>query len=221
MTTATAERMSGRDLAGHCRGQLEDLRQLSRELSETDWSTPSLCAGWTVKDVFAHLLGGRWISLAQMVFGIARYRSMDRWADAVSRRLAAETSTAELIEAFDRETRRWPEKGIAGLEAKSAKLADNLVHEFDIRRAVGKPRAVPAERMTAALDAATRTNMWGNKSRIKGLRLQATDLGWAHGDGPLVQGAAEELFLAINGRKAGLAGLGGDGLAAFVQRFGR
>src|SRR5947209_7720254 len=118
---------AGQALAAHCRDQLADLRALARELTEEEWAASSLCAGWTVKDVYAHLLGGRLISPVRAVCGIARHRGLARWAYVKTKALARITPTDELIATFERETSRWPERGIAGVEPKGAKLADNVV----------------------------------------------------------------------------------------------
>jgi uncharacterized protein (TIGR03083 family) len=213
------------DLASHCRDQLGDHRTLAAELDEAAWSSPSLCTGWTVKDVYAHLLYGRLHGMATMGLGLLRHRgSMDRWGDAVSRRLAEELPTDELVARFEAETSRWPERGIAGRESDTAKLADNVTHELDVRRALDRPRSTPfpADRLAAALAASTRTNMWGNKKRLAGLRFVATNVDWTHGpaDGAEVRGPAEDLLLAVNGRPAGLAALEGPGVARLRERLG-
>ena len=216
-----ATNRDGGELAAHCQEQLADLRRLAHELSAEEWETESLCTGWRVKDVYAHLLYGRLHGLPTMVAGILRHRgSMDRWGDAVSRKLATELSAPELLAAFDRETSRWPEGGIAGMESDTAKLADNVTHELDIRWPLRREREMPADRMIAALDASTRTNMWGNKKRLRGLRFDATDLGWTYGEGELVRGPAQALLLAVNGRRAAIDRVEGPGVAALDARLG-
>lgn len=209
---------TGKDLAAYCRDQLADLRALARELTDEEWAASSLCAGWTVKDVYAHLLGGRVISPVRAVCGIARHRGLTRWSYVKTKALARITPTDELIAVFERETSRWPERGVAGVEPHGAKLADNVVHELDIRRAIGRPRAIAPDRLAAALCGSLSTNMWGNKSRARGLRFEATDSDWSHGSGPLVSGPAADLLLAINGRRNGLGALSGDGVALLAGR---
>ena len=58
----------------------------------------------------------------------------------------------------------------------------------------------------------------GSKRRIAGLRLQATDAEWAHGDGPEVSGPLLSLILAMTGRKAVHPDLSGDGVAELGRR---
>jgi uncharacterized protein (TIGR03083 family) len=218
MTTGT---LASKDALGqHCRDQLADLRALAHELTESEWETPSLCAGWRVKDVYAHLLFGRLVGPLSALAGVVSHRgNIDSYVDERSRQISDEMEADELVATFDQETSRWPEHGIAGLESNKAKLADNLVHELDVRWPIGRRRDMPSARLGAALTASCKTNMWKNFKRIKDLRFEATDLDWSYGDGPVVTGPAENLMLAINGRAAGLDGLAGDG--AGVEEFRR
>lgn len=207
-------------LAQHCQRQLASLRALADELEPDDWRAPSLCTGWDVKTVYAHLLYGRLIGPLPMLAGIARHRGrIDRWDDATARRYADSFSLPVLREQFTRATSRWPEKGIAGVEPLKAKLADNTVHELDVRWALGKRKDLPADRLAAALASSCATGLWGNTRRVKGLRLVAEDLDWSWGAGPTVSGTAQSLLLAVNGRPAGLADLAGDGLPVLTARL--
>ena len=55
----------------------------------------------------------------------------------------------------------------------------------------------------------------------KGLTLVATDMEWAVGEGPEVQGPAEALLMAIAGRPQALDDLDGPGLITLRQRVTR
>lgn len=65
-------------------------------------------------------------------------------------------------------------------------LIDGTIHHQDIRRALGYPRTVPLDRLDRILPMVPRNPRLGARRRIKGLRLQATDLTWQHGNGPEV-----------------------------------
>ena len=52
----------------------------------------------------------------------------------------------------------------------------------------------------------------GNRKRIAGLRMRATDADWSTGDGPLVEGPAQYVLAAMCGRRQALASLSGDGV---------
>ena len=57
------------------------------------------------------------------------------------------------------------------------------------------------------------------RRRPAGLRFEATDVGWAWGDGPLVRGSGEAVLLALAGRPVALADLDGDGVAVLRDRL--
>ena len=87
-----------------------------------------------------------------------------------------------------------------------AMLGEIVVHGEDIRRPLGLKHRPPEAALTAVADSWKNSNLLiGAKRRITGLRLRATDTGWAHGDGPEVSGPLLSLILAMTGRKAVLA----------------
>jgi uncharacterized protein (TIGR03083 family) len=90
-------------------------------------------------------------------------------------------------------------------------LVDVLVHGQDIARPLGRTRVIPLDRAEVALGYVWSSSFYGVRKRFRGLRLVATDLDWAAGDGPEVRGAAAELLLAATGRPAGLPALSGPG----------
>jgi hypothetical protein len=73
--------------------------------------------------------------------------------------------------------------------------------------------------MTVALDFGRTAPPIHARSRIRGLRLVATDLDWSTGDGPIVEGAAEPLLMAIAGRST-TDELTGPGLPTLAARIG-
>ena len=106
----------------------------------------------------------------------------------------------------------------AGFGGKIA-LTDNMIHQQDIRRTLGTPRTIPAERLRTALDfslyAPTIRGAW----RARGVRLVATDIDWSHGKGPEVQGPGEALLVAMAGRRDGLKDLSGPGKDTLAHRL--
>ncbi len=58
----------------------------------------------------------------------------------------------------------------------------------------------------------------GTKQRIAGLRLQATDADWSHGDGAEVSGPMLSLVMAMTGRQRALEDLSGDGVTILRSR---
>ena len=85
---------------------------------------------------------------------------------------------AELVEFLERHL--WPRGLTSGFGGMIA-LVDGTVHHQDIRRALGHPRTVPAERIERILPLVPRNPRLGASKRIRGLCLRATDVGWRHG----------------------------------------
>ncbi|NKY89491.1 maleylpyruvate isomerase family mycothiol-dependent enzyme [Nocardia veterana] len=188
-----------------------DLIALLRDLSEEEWEAPSLCAGWRVRDVVGHLLYDE-ISLP----GYARFALRHRLnTDRVNNRLVDRVrnlTTAELLARFENSGQRitgaWPRLG----------LADILVHHQDIRRPLGRPREIPADRLIAVLRHPD--PFAAPRKYTRGLRFVATDVEWSAGSGPEVRGPGEALALAVVGRAVVLDELTGAGVATLRRRHG-
>ena len=181
------------------------LADLLDELAPDEWEQPSLCAGWRVRDVAAHL------ALAHTGWGRAALEmvrargSFDRMIRDTALRHAAlptEQLVAE-IRAMAGSRRRAP--GVTPLEP----LLDVLVHGQDIAVPLGRARTMPVEaarpRPHAGVDdGLADVDGLPRPRRLRGLRLVATDTDWSGGDGPLVEGPMEALLLLLTGRTAAL-----------------
>jgi uncharacterized protein (TIGR03083 family) len=186
-------------------------------LAPEDWDRPSLCDGWLVRHVVGHILYGNELKLWTLPLRLARFGfSSDRSGKHYSIVRGDRGTPAELVRDFDA---RDPWAGTCRIFPPRLTLLDRLVHQQDIRRALGHPRVIPEDRLRATLDAApTLGSVFGSKKRTRGLRLVATDLDWSWGSGPEVTGPGEALLLAMLGRKQAVAGLSGSGLATFSAR---
>ncbi|MGH3741155.1 MAG: hypothetical protein ACRDT1_07475 [Micromonosporaceae bacterium] len=70
-------------------------------------------------------------------------------------------------------------------------FVDAVIHHQDIRRPLGTPRQIPADRLYRALRGTLIAPPVGAFWRARGLRLIATDIGFTTGRGPEVRGAGE------------------------------
>lgn len=204
-----------RDLSGLAAAERRDLADYLDTLTASQWQQPSLCPGWTVRDVAAHiasydLLG--WPELAALFvrsgFSLAR-------ANATGVEQSRSLSTAELV---SRLRECAVPRGITSGFGCAIALTDGVIHHQDIRRALGQPRTVPEDRLVAALDFSPRARALPSPKNVRGLRAVASDLDWAHGSGPEVRGPGEALLLALAGRPAALPELEGPGLAVLADR---
>lgn len=98
-------------------------------------------------------------------------------------------------------------------------LTDGVVHHQDIRRPLGLLREIPAERLRVVLDVARTAPTIGAAKRIRGLTLVATDLDRTTGAGPVVEGPAESLLMALAGRRGVAAELSGPGRPTLGERL--
>jgi uncharacterized protein (TIGR03083 family) len=192
---------------------------LAADLAALDgarWGTPSLCAGWSVREVLGHMiatakmtppgffikLAGSGFSFSAMTAKEVRRETAGTPADSVAefRRLAAATNHP-------------PGPG-------DTWLGETIVHGEDIRRPLGIARTYPGAVVVRVADFFKGSNLLiGAKKRIAGLSLRATDADWSTGRGPEVTGPALSLVLAMTGRPAALDDLSGDGLGTFRSRF--
>jgi hypothetical protein len=78
---------------------------------------------------------------------------------------------------------------------------------------------VPVDRLERILPLVPGNPRLGAGRRIRGLRLQATDVDWQHGSGPEVKGTGEALLMAMTGRQVALKELTGPGQATMAQRM--
>jgi uncharacterized protein (TIGR03083 family) len=193
------------------------LCDLLEQLNDAEWATPSLCAGWTVKDVVAHLTTTTRTTVLDMLAGMARARGdFHRMTDRRARELARRLTPAELIAQLRRSAtspRRMP--GSGPLDP----LVDLLVHGQDIARPLHRDRPLPSGPAVAALSYVAGNRFYDAPARLADLHLIATDVDWSSGRGQEVSGTAGDLLLVATGRPAGLAGLSGPGTDVLAARM--
>jgi uncharacterized protein (TIGR03083 family) len=194
----------------------EALAQDLSSLDDAAWQTPSLCGGWSVRDVLGHMTATARMTPARFFTGLAA--SGFRFSIMTARDVDRETAVtpAEQLAEF----RKLIPATTHPPGPADAMLGEAVVHSEDIRRPLGISRDYPQEAVTRVADFCKGSNLLlGSKRRIAGLELRATDARWATGSGPEVSGPAISLLLAMTGRPAALSDLSGDGLATLRSRF--
>jgi uncharacterized protein (TIGR03083 family) len=186
-------------------------------LTQEQWARPSLCEGWLVKDVAAHLLVGPTTSLPEFLVAMVTSRfDFDR----ANRRLTAkraDRSTEEIV-ALVREhaDSRFTPPG----QDWRAPLMDLFIHRLDCLVPLDIPTDRPVAPWPDILDFLVQpgTQRLFTKRPAPDITLAATDVNWGHGSGPRVEGTAEALGLALAGRAAGLTRLSGPGVDVLRSR---
>lgn len=186
-----------------------------RDLPDDRWDTPSLCPGWTVHDVLAHLVDTARTTRTRFVLGMLRAR-MD-----FDRQNAA--GVARERGATPEETLRRFAACLPLTATPPAPLAtrwvEMVVHGEDIRRPLGivRPYAPAAVAGAVQVQARTSVSFGGARETVSGLRLRATDADLVIGSGTEVTGTALALLLAVSGRPVRPGELAGPGAAVLAR----
>jgi uncharacterized protein (TIGR03083 family) len=203
------------DLSDLAAAERRDLADYLDTLTAAEWNRPSLCPGWSVRDVVGHIVSYDVLSWPGLVALTARSGFSLRLANERGVEQSRRLGTDELVA---RLRAHAVPRGITTAFGCAVALTDALIHQQDIRRALAHLRAVPQERLVAALNFTPRARALPAPTNIRGLRVVATDLQWAHGSGPEVYGPAEALLVALAGRTQALEDLHGPGLGALAAR---
>ncbi|MEI6620387.1 MAG: maleylpyruvate isomerase family mycothiol-dependent enzyme [Actinomycetes bacterium] len=207
------------DLFAEIADERRGVADLVAELTEEQLQTQSLCSGWDVRSVAAHLLMPLVTPTPKFVIAMARAGMNFNKANMQLTASVAARPTEQLVAGLrDHAGSRFTPPGLG----PEAPLTDVLVHGQDIRRPLGIERTFPPDRIRVVLDflvtpAATRGLV--PKGVVDGVALSATDLDWSAGSGAQVSGPAEAIMLSLTGRTVALADLSGPGAQVLSGRF--
>ncbi|MEG8178967.1 maleylpyruvate isomerase family mycothiol-dependent enzyme [Nocardia terpenica] len=199
-------------------GQRLRIADLLTGLTPEEWETPSLCGGWRVRDVAAHLaltpqpMPVRGLLVAGWRARGDYNRMIDRLTLAYARRPEAELISQIRAHAS---SRRLP----APTNYRNI-LFDVIVHGQDIAVPLNRTLAVDPVAVAAATTRAARVGwpVWDGH-RLDGIQLRATDIDWEFGAGQQIRGPIMALLLLVTGRTALAHQLTGDGLDTVTTRL--
>ncbi len=195
--------------------QRAELAEVLAGLPAARWDEPTLCDGWRVREVVAHITMPFRYSGRRFMLELARSRGkFNEMADRCARRDAAVMSPDELTEALSSNANHpWRPPG--GGEAGA--LTHDVIHGLDITEALGLGLHVPPGRLGIVLpNLTTPKSLRFFGTNLSGTQLRATDTGWTFGSGPLVTGSAQELALLICGRQLPSGRLEGGPAERFI-----
>jgi uncharacterized protein (TIGR03083 family) len=193
-----------------------ELAAMLGELTPEQWAAPSLCEGWRVREVVAHITMPYRMSAARFGLEMAKARgNFDRMADRMARRDTARLSDARLLACLrDNAGHPWRPPGGGTVGA----LSHDVIHGLDMSVALGLDRRPPAERIGLVLGSLRDRNVRYFGTDLSGVRLEATDLDWRLGDGAPLRASARDLLLVICGRRVPAELLEGRPAARFAGR---
>lgn len=178
------------------------------------WDQPSLCAGWRVRDVVAHMVMPFRYSTRRFVAELARARgNFDKMADRVARRDGSVSPEELLAVLRDNENTVWkpPGGGLAGA------LTHDVLHGQDITVPLGAKHPVAEDSLRVVLaGVASARSRKHFHVKLDGIQLRAEDIDWSFGSGAPLAGAAQDLALVLCGRKLPAGRLRGAASARFT-----
>jgi uncharacterized protein (TIGR03083 family) len=189
------------DIRNMIAAQRGELAQVLAGLPAASWDAPTLCDGWRVREVVAHITMPFRYSGRRFMLELAKSRgNFNAMADRCARRDAAALSVSELAEALASNVNHpWQPPGGGQLGA----LTHDMIHGLDITEALGLGLRVPADRLGVVLpNLVTPKSLKFFGTELAGVQLQATDTGWVFGSGKAITGTAQDLALLLCGRTA-------------------
>ena len=186
------------DLQSALTAEFLALADLLDALPETEWDTPSLCAGWRVREVVAHMTMPVRYSVEQFQ---AELRDCEfdftRLSNRVASRDGALPVSVLVGNLRDDVLHRWtpPGGGYPGA------LNHAVIHGLDISVPLGVPRRASDDTIAIVLNDLTRGGAHAHFGvDLDGINLRATDMDWSFGSGRPIKGRAEDLALVVCGR---------------------
>ncbi|MDN5853295.1 MAG: maleylpyruvate isomerase family mycothiol-dependent enzyme [Actinomycetia bacterium] len=186
-------------ITSETRAERTRLADLLADLDPARWDADSLCDGWRVREVVAHMTMPFRLSGPRFLAGIIRARmSFNRLADRDARAATRTSSDADLLAVLRANVDHpWTPPGGGPVGA----LSHDVIHGLDVTVPLGLP-GPPPSRIAVVLDSSGPRNLKYFGVDLDGSRLVATDADAAIGEGVPHRMTAEEMLLVVTGRRA-------------------
>jgi uncharacterized protein (TIGR03083 family) len=206
--------MTTADLMPTISGERRAFSDVLEGLAEADWNAPSLCEGWRVREVVAHMTMPFRYPAPRFLGEMVRSRgNFARMADRVARR-DARAPIGTLLDGWrTNENHPWKPPG-GGLKGA---LTHDVVHGLDITIPLGIEHPVSEQALRVVLDhATTPLSLKHSGLDVTGIRFEADDLDWAFGDGKPLRGRARYLLMVLMDRRLPAELLSGPATTRFT-----
>lgn len=195
--TETGPAQTQRDIRQWVTHTYEDLADLLADGPADAWDAATLCEGWQVRHVVAHVTMP--VRLTPDQFGAemaAADGDFGRLSDTVAARDGALPAGDLLADLRSPTLHQWepPGGGAAGA------LSHAVIHSLDVTVALDQPAVAPDGAVVAVLDQLTAANGASFGLDLTGTRLEADDADWAWGEGDVVRADSGELVALLGGR---------------------
>jgi uncharacterized protein (TIGR03083 family) len=211
----TTSALTESELPAIIAAERRDLARVLSGLPAPAWDANTLCAGWRVREVVAHMTMPFRYSAVRFAAEFARSGGrFNAMSDRIARRDAAAVPAAGLLSALrDNATNPWQPPGGGYVGA----LTHDVIHGLDITVPLGIGRRVPEDRLRVVLEAIAAPKARKHfGTDLNGVELRAEDMDWASGFGQPLSGAAQDLALVLCGRKLPPGRLRGEPAARFT-----
>ena len=181
-------------------------------LSAEEWGSPSLCEGWRVQELAAHLtmpfrVGNPRFFLSVIGAGGSIAKVMDRFAKVHS------GEPSEQLIAYLRDNAQ--SHFVPPTFPAVASLNEIVVHGFDVSIPTGRHVEVPEEVSRLVLDYLVSPKVGyvhSQRGLASGVRLASSDSTWSWGAGPEVRGTNFGLIMLLARRSIGFDHVTGEGV---------
>lgn len=187
------------------------LLSVFEQLDDDQWEVRSLCEGWTIREVLAHLTLAARPPAGRYLAALARAKgSFDKANHTLAITDARQPVSKLLTDYRSVIDHRFSPPGWP----QAAPLGDILLHSLDVRLPLGLATDQPPEHYEPVLDLLlSRTGRSFTKAGRPDVGWTATDGDWSHGVGPVVRGTIADIALTTAGRVARLDRLTGEGVS--------
>ena len=178
--------------------EFTQLADLLAAASATQWDTRSLCEGWRVREVIAHVTMAARYPEQEFMAELQRYGfDFTELSNGIASR-DAQLPADQLVACLRSEVMaHWTPPGGGWHGA----LNHVVIHGLDVTVPLGVPRRSPDATIRVVLDDLTRGGGHAHFGiAVAGRRLTASDLDWSYGSGAALRGAAGDLAAALCGR---------------------
>ncbi len=168
------------------------------DLGTADWDEASLCAGWRVREVVAHMsMAYRYSGWAVLRGVLGARGSFNRFADRAARADAAAMSIDEMLQSLASNVESpWQPPG----GGQAGALSHDVIHGLDITEPLGL-LPPPLSTIRHVLESSAQRNLKYFGVDLTGVRLDATDTDWHLGEGTPIQLTAKGVLLTAAARK--------------------
>ncbi|KUH88406.1 maleylpyruvate isomerase family mycothiol-dependent enzyme [Mycobacterium sp. IS-1556] len=185
----------------HIDEQRVNLADMLDGLEPQQWSTSSLCDGWTVREVAAHLTHSQ---LPKSKMLVELLRSGFRFNAMIYRAALHDKRSPSELTAALREMRGSRKRPPGTSEVDP--LMDVLVHTQDIAVPLGIDRPMPVDAAVVAAERVWTTGFpFHAQRRLRGVELAAIDADFRVGEGRLVEAPIRDILMVLVGRRTAIS----------------